>query len=169
MSETATTTRPAVPSSSCSPSSLRSWRLMPAAAWPATAPRMAPPAAVPARRPPPTAAKGDSTTTSPAARPTPPPTTPPPPRARPPAAPGRRLMLLDDPRLALVGALDDGGVVGVDQPRLGVQVADQLVVGLGVGDVVVDAHHHQKRVNGHGTTLSRVPIGARRAIAARAP
>ena len=38
MSESATTTSPASPASSSSPSSLRSCRLMPAAAWPATAP-----------------------------------------------------------------------------------------------------------------------------------
>src|SRR3954447_18322378 len=83
------------------------------------------------------------------------------PAAQHPADPRWRLVLLDDPRLALVGALDGGGVVGVNQPRLGVQVADQLVVGLRGGDVVVDAHHHQQRVDRHGTHLGRVRVGAR--------
>ena len=77
MSDTATTTRPACPASRCSPSSFRSLRLIPAAAWPATAPRTAPPPAVTASRPPPIAANGNRTTTRPVARPTPPPSTPP--------------------------------------------------------------------------------------------
>ena len=77
MSDTATTTRPACPASRCSPSSFRSLRLIPAAAWPATAPRIAPPPVVTASRPPPIAANGNRTTTRPVARPTPPPSTPP--------------------------------------------------------------------------------------------
>ena len=77
ISDTATTTRPACPASRCSPSSFRSLRLIPAAAWPATAPRTAPPPVVTASRPPPIAANGNRTTTRPVARPTPPPSTPP--------------------------------------------------------------------------------------------
>ena len=56
-----------------------------------------------------------------------------------PAGPGRRLVLLDDLDLAAVLALDDGGVVGVDQVRLGVEVLDRVVVGHRVIDVAVDA------------------------------
>src|SRR4051812_21525301 len=87
MSETATTTRPAWPVSRCSPSSLRSWRLIPAAEHAAHA--------------------------------------------------RRRLGLLDDLGLAAVAALDGRRVVGVDQVGVRVQVLDELVVGLGVGDAVV--------------------------------
>ena len=52
-------------------------RLMPAAAWPATAPSSAPPAVVPASSPAPIPANGNSAITTPVARPMPPPSTPP--------------------------------------------------------------------------------------------
>src|SRR4051794_2854699 len=76
----------------------------------------------------------------------------------------RGLVLLDDLGLALVRALDDRGVVGVDQPGLLVEVADELVVGLGVVDRVVDPNDHQQRVNRHGTPLH---LGCGRSIVAR--
>ena len=51
----------------------------------------------------------------------------------------RGLVLLDDLDLALVVALDDGRVVGVDQVGVGVKLLDELVVRQGVGDIAVDA------------------------------
>jgi hypothetical protein len=86
-------------------SSLRSWRLMPAAACPATAPRIAPPAVEPAavptdgrerkQRHDQTGREPDSATRNTA-------------RAR------RSLVLLDDLGLAWLATLDDGGVIRVD-------------------------------------------------------
>jgi len=48
--------------------------------------------------------------------------------------------------------LDHRGVIGVDQARLGVQILDRLIVGVGVGSVVVDADIGQERVNRHRHT-----------------
>ena len=61
----------------------------------------------------------------------------------------RRLVLLDDLDLAVVATLDDGGVVGVDQARLRVKVMHELVVGLRVLDVVIDADERHQRVDCH--------------------
>jgi hypothetical protein len=61
----------------------------------------------------------------------------------------RRLVLLDDLDLAVLAALDDGRVVGVDQVDLRVELLHELVVGLGVGDVVVDADERDQRVDCH--------------------
>ena len=63
---------------------------------------------------------------------------------------GRRLVLLGDLDLAVVAAADDGGVVGVHQTGLDVEVLDQLVVRLGVRVVVVHADDCNERVDGHG-------------------
>jgi hypothetical protein len=65
------------------------------------------------------------------------------------ADPGRGLVLAGDPHLAVGAPLDHGGVVGVDQPGLGVQVLDQLVVGFGVGHVGVHPDIGHERVGGH--------------------
>jgi hypothetical protein len=82
---------------------------MPAAAWPATAPRIAPPAAVPASSPPPTAANGKSARTSPVAGPAPPPTL---------VGVSCFLTIL----VLAPAALHDRRVVAVDQIRLRVEV-----------------------------------------------
>src|SRR5262249_12242927 len=65
------------------------------------------------------------------------------------ADPGRRLVLLGDLHFPVGAALDHGGVVGVDQVCLGVQVLDELVVGVGVPDVVVHPDVGDERVNCH--------------------
>jgi len=49
-------------------------------------------------------------------------------------------------------ALDHGGVVGVDQVLLGVQVLDHLVVGVGVSGVVVHPDKGNERVDCHRDT-----------------
>jgi hypothetical protein len=71
------------------------------------------------------------------------------PAAQDPADPGRGLVLLGDLDLAVVAALDHRGVVGVDQPGLGVQVLDQLVVRSGIGHVGVHPDIGHERVDGH--------------------
>jgi hypothetical protein len=66
-----------------------------------------------------------------------------------PADPGRGLVLHGDPDLAVGPPFDHRGVVGVDQPGLGVQILDQLVVGLGVGDVGIGPDIGHERVDRH--------------------
>jgi hypothetical protein len=66
--------------------------------------------------------------------------------------PGRGLVLLGDLDLAVVPPLDHGGVVGVDQPGLGVQVLDQLVVRFGLGHAGVHPDIGHERVDGHPPT-----------------
>jgi hypothetical protein len=58
-------------------------------------------------------------------------------------------MLLDDLDLAVGTPGDHRGVVGVDQPGLGVQVLDQLIVGLGVGNVGVHPDVGHEGVDRH--------------------
>jgi hypothetical protein len=58
-------------------------------------------------------------------------------------------VLAGDLDLAVGAPLDDGSVVGVDQVGLGVQVLDQLVVGVGVGDVGVDPDVGHEGVDRH--------------------
>ena len=69
------------------------------------------------------------------------------------ADPGRRLVLLGDLHLAVGAPLDHGRVVGVDQPGLHVQVIDQVVVRLRVGDVGVDPHVDHEGVDRHPRSL----------------
>src|SRR5436190_13241547 len=66
---------------------------------------------------------------------------------------GGGLVLFYDLGLAVVAPLDNGGVVGVDQPRLGVEILHELIVGLGVGDAVVDAGVGHERVDRHRALL----------------
>ena len=98
------------------------------------------------------AAAGNSAMTSPVARPTPPPSTPP---TR--VGVSCFLTILTLPSSL---ALDHGGVVGVDQAELGVQLLDGVVVGHGVVDVGVDADEDEEGVDGHRVT-SRGPTSGR--------
>jgi hypothetical protein len=43
-------------------------------------------------------------------------------------------VLLDDLRLSALAALDRRRVIGVDQVRLGVELPDELIIGLSVRD-----------------------------------
>src|SRR4051794_14909804 len=61
----------------------------------------------------------------------------------------RRLVLGDDLGLAAFATFDDRRVIGVDQTGLGVQVLDELVVGLRVPDAVIDPHVDHQRVECH--------------------
>jgi hypothetical protein len=79
------------------------------------------------------------------------------PAAQDPADPGRGLVLAGDPHLAVGPPLDDRGVVGVDQPGLGVQVLDQLVVRFGGGHVGVHPGVGHERVDGHPPTSCPLP------------
>jgi len=72
-------------------------------------------------------------------------------------------VLLDDLDLAVLAPLDHGGVVGVDQARLGVQLVHQLIVRFRVLDAVVDPNERHQRVNRHRfspscSTASRVML-----------
>src|SRR4051812_48990904 len=69
------------------------------------------------------------------------------------ADPGGRLVLFYDLGLAVIAPRDDGRVVGVDQPRFGMEILHELIVGLGVGDAVVDAGVGHERVDRHRALL----------------
>ena len=62
-------------------------------------------------------------------------------------------MLLGNLDLAVGPALDDRRVVRVDQVGLGVQLLDELVVGLSVIDVVIYTDQRNKCVHRHGVLL----------------
>jgi hypothetical protein len=66
-----------------------------------------------------------------------------------PTDPRGRLVLLGDPHLAVLSPLDHRGVIGVQQPGLGVQVLDQLVVGFRVVHVGIHPDVGHERVDGH--------------------
>jgi hypothetical protein len=70
------------------------------------------------------------------------------------ADPGWRLVLLDDLDLAVGPPLEHRGVVGVQQPGLGVQILDELIVGLGVGDVGVHPDIGHEDIDRHPATSS---------------
>ncbi len=67
-----------------------------------------------------------------------------------------RLVLLDDLDLAVVLALDDGGIVGVDETFLGVEIVDRVVVGLRVVDVRVHPDVRHECVHRHVLLLRSV-------------
>jgi hypothetical protein len=128
---------------------LRSCRLIPAAAWPATAAgRRADeqPSADGSKR-----EQGDDQAGG-----------EPHPAAEHSADARRRLVLLDDLRLAIVAPFDHGRVVGIDQAGLGVQVLHQLIVGLSVGDAPVHPDVRNQRVNRHRILLNRLITGSSR-------
>ena len=76
------------------------------------------------------------------------------------AHPGGGLVLLDDLDLAVGLALDDRGVVGVDEPGLGVEGVDRVVVAQGVRNVAVDARVGEEGVDGHEVVLSVGPVNS---------
>jgi hypothetical protein len=110
-------------------------RLIPAAAWPATAPR--------------TADRGereqDYDQAGCQAHAT----------AEHPAGSRRRLVLLGDLDLPVGPALDHRRVIGVDQVLLGMQLLDRLIVGVGVGRVVINPDIGQERVDCHPHTSKK--------------
>ena len=68
----------------------------------------------------------------------------------------RCLVLLDDLDLAVVRALDDRGVICVEQTLPGVEVVDRVVVGLGIVDARVHPDIRHERVHCHVALLRPV-------------
>jgi hypothetical protein len=65
-------------------------------------------------------------------------------------------VLLRDLDLAILPAMDDRRVVGVHEPLVGMQLANQVVVRLGGLEIAVDADDDVERVECHQRTSGLV-------------